>query len=636
MRDDNPYPNLDQVCNSITDLVIFLKPDGTIFHCNESFSKFVNLPKSEIVGRKCYELVHKIDTFYKNCPLLRSSDSGKREINEYEKNGQFFNVAVDPIIDSEGRIVGFIHIMRDVSDYKRVERELKKSEQMFRTIVENAAEAIVIVKDYKVGYVNPFALKISGFKEEEVLGRNFLEFVHPEDRELAESLYKKIISSEIDGTHFEVLRIIDREGRIRWVEVNGICIEINGDRADLSFLRDITELKNSEKEKGEILNQLIHLQKIEAIGRLSSGIAHELNNTITAIKGFTELAISRTPQDEQNYQFLKNILDAADRAEKITKRLFAFSRDRKVEKRVIDLNQFIIEIEDMVRKIVGEDILVTITPSKSSALIEADPQQLESALIGIVSNARDAMPKGGYLVIEVSDFTVDEEFVSKHQGSKIGDYVRLSIRDTGVGIPKEIGDKIFEPFFTTKKEQTSGLGLSIIFTIVKQHNGYIWYESEVGRGTTFHILFPKIGFESREVRDAESSIPRGSETILVVDDNELVRITTIEMLKRLGYKTLEAKNQDIALFFAQFYPKNIDLVLCDVVMPGMSGTKLCSKIKQFRPEIKILYMSGYSDEVTSKHGLDRDSADFIQKPFTIEALSRKIREVLDKEQSGCP
>lgn len=633
MNEREIFPNLDQVFNSINDLVIFLKPDGTIFHCNESFSKFVKLPKEQIIGKKCYELVHKIDTFYQNCPLKRSLSSGKRETNEYEKNGQFFNVAVDPIKNSSGEIVAFIHIMRDLTDYKTVEQKLKKSEEKYRAIVDNAVEAIVIVQDEIIKYANPYALKLSGFKEEEVIGRNYLEFVHPEDRAIAQKLYREIMTSTVSTSHINVFRIFDKEGNVRWVEVNGVCIDYEEGKADLSFLRDITDLKKAETEKNEMLNQLTHLQKIEAIGRLSSGIAHELNNVITAIKGFAQLALSKIDEKDQNQLYLKNILEASEKAEKITNRLFAFCKDSKVERKLINLNDFIKDLEDFIKKTVGDDVTLFLLLSPDIAPVEADPHQLESVIMGIVSNARDAMPNGGSLTVETRNFNVDEEFVRKHKGSKVGDYVRLSIKDTGVGIPEEVGDRVFEPFFTTKKEKTSGLGLSIIFTIVKQHDGYIWYESELGRGTTFHIIFPAKALKEQKERKKETQLPKGTETILVVDDNELVRTTTVEMLKRLGYKTLEAKNQDIALFFAQFYPKPIDLILCDVVMPGMNGIKLCSKVKQHRPEIKVLFMSGYSDDVTSKHGLNRETMDFLQKPFTIETLARKIREVLERNQS---
>lgn len=633
MNEKKLYLHCDQVFNSITDLILFLASDGTVFHCNESFSKFLNIPKEQIIGKKCYELVHRIDTFYKNCPLVRSCCSGKREINEIEQDGLFFNVSVDPIRNSAGEIIGFIHIMRDVTDYKRIEKELKSSEEKYRAIVENAIDSIVIIQDEVIKYANPYTFQFTGYSEEEVLNRNFLEFVHPEDRDLALSLHRDIVSGKIKVKQPYLIRIFDKQGNIRWIEVSAIAIDWEGKNAELNFIRDITELKRIEKEKSEMLGQLTYFQKIEAIGRLSSGIAHELNNSITAIRGFAQLALTKMEENDPNQLYLKNILEATNKVEKITKRLFAFSKESKVEKKLINLNEFIKDMEEFIKRTVGDDISLFLNLSLDIPSIEADPYMLESIIIGIVSNAKDAMPKGGSVTIETRNFTVDEDFVRKHKGAKVGEYVRLSIKDTGIGIPEEVGDKVFEPFFSTKKEQTSGLGLSIIFTIVKQHDGYIWFESEVGIGTTFHVLFPKKIQEDTAEKKVELSLPKGSETILVVDDNEIVRLTIIEMLKRLGYKTLEAKNQDIAMFFAQFYPKTIDLILCDVVMPGINGIKLFSKIKHYRPDIKVLYMSGYSDEVISKHGLNKETMDFIQKPFTIESISKKIREVLDRNYS---
>ncbi len=246
---------------------------------------------------------------------------------------------------------------------------------------------------------------------------------------------------------------------------------------------------------------------------------------------------------------------------------------------------------------------------------------------------QEMLPLGGMLTIETANFEMDEEFTRTHQGAQLGKYVMVSVKDTGVVIPEEIRDKVFEPFFTTKVDIGTGLGLSTVYGIVKQHDGNIYFDSEIGRGTVFKIFLPRVREDTEKVvlEKLEGKLIKGQETVLVIDDDEKVRATVLEMLKRLGYKTLEASNHDIALFLAQFYNNPIDLLICDVVMPVMSGPKLFSKIKQYRPDIKILYMSGYADDVIAKHGVLEKGIKFLQKPFTIETLSRKIREVLDKK-----
>ncbi|MCX7913658.1 MAG: ATP-binding protein, partial [Thermodesulfovibrionales bacterium] len=372
----------------------------------------------------------------------------------------------------------------------------------------------------------------------------------------------------------------------------------------------------------------LHAQKMEAIGKLSAGIAHDFNNMLTSIKGFTQLALVSISENDPIRVYLQNVLDSSEKAEKMIKQLLAFSRKQVLEKKVININELVKEMESLIKRLIGEDIILTLNLSADTGLVEADPIQIENVIVELVVNARDAMPDGGKIIIETTNFEVDEEFMKSHEGAQIGQYVMLSIKDTGFGIPDEIKDRIFEPFFTTKEKGT-GLGLSTVFGIVKQHGGNIWCESEIGRGTTFKILLPRI--EKEIIEKIEGKLLKGHETVLVIDDDEKVRAIVLEMLKRLGYKTLEAPNPDIALFLAQFHNNSIDLVISDVVMPGMGAVKLFHEIKRYRPDTEVLYMSGYTDDVILRHGVMEKGIDFIQKPFTIQTLSRKIREVFDKE-----
>lgn len=625
------FPDLKQFCEFLSDLVIFLKTDGTIYYCNQSFANFVGMKKEDIIEKKCYELVHSSQTFITNCPLVRSLESGKREYNEYEKKGQYFSVAVDPIRDEEGKIIGFIHIMRDFTDFMKIQNSLKESEEKHRAIVENAQEAIVVIQDGLIKFINPKGFQISGYSAEEILFKPFIDFLHPDDRQIAIELYKKMMTGEMDIKEAYPLRIFDKQGNIKWIEVNAIKINWEGKPAELSFIRDISEIKKAEQEKREMLSQLVRYQKIEAVRRLISGLTHELANILTLIKGFAQLTYSSLEKEDIRANYQRSILESSEKAEKLISRLATLGREPQHDIKPINLNEYIMSMQDEIRKYLGDDIFLSLNLAPDLGLTKTDPIQLETILMSLIANSREAMPKGGVIQIETSNFDVDKQFVENHIGAKLGSYVKLSVKDTGIGISDEIKDKVFEPFFSTK-EDSIGLGLSTVYAIVKQNDGYIWFETEVGKGTTFNVILPRIVQEGEKQFKIESRLKKGEETILIIDDNELVRVTLREILKKLGYKVLEAQSHDIALFFAQFYPKTIDLMICDVVMPGISGVKLYGRVRRYRPDMKVLYMSGYPDDVLLKHGLDIDKVDFIRKPFIIEELSKKIREVLDRQQ----
>lgn len=623
------FPDLDQVCDSISDLIVFLKPDGKIIHFNNKFAEFVGLEENAIIGRSCFELVHKLENFIEGCPLVVSSHTGKRQTREFKRGERYFSVAVDPIKDNTGKIIAFIHIMRDMTELIKTKEALRESEEKYRTIVDNIADAIVIIQGEVIKYVNKSAIEMSGYSMKEFIGKPFLEFIHPDDRNRAFELYRSLLGGEIDISPKYHFRIFDRRGNIRWIDVRIVKINWDGETALLNLITDITELIRAEEEKREIFRQLLHLQKMEIISKLSSSLGHELNNIFTAIKGFAQLTFISLQDEDNKRAYIQNIIDASEKAEELIKRLLVFSNNQDFEKKTLNINDFIKDMIDVIQRVKGENVALILNLSPEIGVINADPVQLENIIISIIANAREAMPQGGSIIVETSNFEVSNEFIKIHPGAKLGNYIRLSIKDSGFGISEDIKHRIFEPFFTTKTESSVGLGLSSVYAIVKQHGGYIWFESDTEQGTTFNILLPRIIEERESEEKYEILFSKGEETILVMDDNELVRSSTIEMLKKLGYRVLEAQNHDIAIFFAQFYPKSINLVLCDVVMPGISGVKIYSKIKQNRPDIKVLYMSGYNKEVISKYGINEEM-DLIQKPFTIETLSKKIREVLDR------
>ena len=494
--------------------------------------------------------------------------------------------------------------------------------------------AIAIDEPPKFIFVNNRFADIFGLDKGEFFRMNpekLRDIIHPDDFDLFINGYKSVLNGELKFFN-QRIRGINRNKDLIWLMLlmNTIdymdieCVEIT--------ISDITETVLKEEEFKKLREQFFLAQKMEAVGKLTAGVAHDFNNILTAIKGFTQLSISKLSENDPVRKYLENVQKSAEKAEKLVKYLLAFSRKQILEQKVININDLIKSMEDMLKRLLGEDILLFLRLSTDLGNVKVDPVQIEQAIVNIVVNARDAMPTGGRLTIERANVELDENYVKKHHAVKAGSYVMIAITDTGIGIPPEIRDRIFEPFFTTK-EGGSGLGLSTVYGIVKQHEGNIWVYSEVGRGTTFKIYLPRVDKEVVEqdvFEKQKDKIIRGNETILVIDDDENTRAVILEMLRSMGYKTLEAKDADMAIFLAQFYGEPIHLVISDVVMPGMNGPRLIRRMNAYRPNLKVLYMSGYTDNVIAQHGILKKGVNFIQKPFSMEALSRKIREVLDK------
>jgi two-component system, cell cycle sensor histidine kinase and response regulator CckA len=390
-------------------------------------------------------------------------------------------------------------------------------------------------------------------------------------------------------------------------------------------LRDITERKHLEA-------QFLQARKMEAIGVLAGGVAHDFNNLLNVIIGYCELVLDNLTEDDPNRNDIIQVSQAGQRAKSLTSQLLAFSRKQILQPAILDLNDSIASMGPMLSRLIPESIDFVITTQPGLGLIYADPGQMQQILMNFVINARDAMPQGGKLTIETENVNHDEEYALSHPAVKVGSYVMLAISDNGVGMDETTQAHLFEPFFTTKERgRGTGLGLSTVYGIVKQSNGFIWVYSEPGKGTTFKIYFPQAEGEIAKVTEETKSEPglRGFETVLVAEDEASVRTLTCRILRERGYTILVASNGKEALDIAQKYSGEIHLALTDVVMPEMGGKELVSKLASIRPGIKALYASGYTDNAIVHHGvLDSDVA-FLQKPFTVESLARKVREVID-------
>jgi PAS domain S-box-containing protein len=398
---------------------------------------------------------------------------------------------------------------------------------------------------------------------------------------------------------------------------------------------DITERKRAEEEKLVLEQQLRQAQKMEAVGRLAGGIAHEFNNLLTVIQGYTALLQRSLPAHSTLRQNTQEIMNAAERAASLTGQMLAFSRKQISSPVVLDLNAVIDETTKMLKRLIGEDIEFRLNPAESLWAIEADSDQIVQVLMNLCVNARDAMPQGGKLTIATGNVTVEEGGINCRPYVVPGDYVKLSVTDTGTGISKEIQEQIFEPFFTTKEVgKGTGLGLSMVYGVVKQGGGYVWVDSEPGQGACFTIYLPRVKGTITPATLAEAeALPLGTETLLVVEDEESLKKVICGDLRSLGYTVLEASSGHQALSLASHHEGHIDLLITDLVMPKMSGRELAQMLGSLRPDLKTIYMSGYTDDAVVRHGISGLGVTFLQKPFSLDTLAHKVRDTLGRPET---
>ncbi len=478
-----------------------------------------------------------------------------------------------------------------------------------------------------------------------------LGFLHSDNRDEARS-WENLIHiddmprvSEVLRAHFagetpyyeSEHRLRAKSGEWKWVLDRGRIVERSAEGTPLratGTILDITLRKKTEEERERLADQLRQAQKIESIGRLAGGIAHDLNNMLSPIIGYSEMALMDLHPEEALHSDMSEIRDAAERAKTLTQQLLAFSRKQVLKMRLLSLNDVISESKKLLRRLTREDIEMRVRLDPSLGTIKADSSQIHQILINLALNASDAMPNGGRMTIGTANVSLDEVYVAKRPVVEAGHYVLLSVSDTGIGMDQETLSHIFEPFFTTKeKGRGTGLGLATVYGIVKQHGGYIWAYSEPGYGTNFKIYLPRV-LESRGTPWTPSSEPEdvlGGETILVVEDEDAVRKLTCKILEKQGYDVIEAHSADDAARISEHEKSPIHMLLTDIVMPGMNGKQLYEIIAKSRPEIKILYMSGYTDDVIAYHGILDAGVRLLQKPFSVETLTKKIRKVLDEE-----
>ena len=519
----------------------------------------------------------------------------------------------------------------EIAERKRVEEALRDREEQLATILRTAMDGFWVTdREGRFLEANDAICRNLGYSRDELLRMSVSDIEAEEKPEVILQVVQRIIergSDRFEGLHRR------KDGSLRNVEISVNYLPPPHDRF-FAFLHDITERKRAEAEKEKLQTQFLQAQKMEAVGRLAGGVAHDFNNLLTVIIGYSELLLQKIGKESPMHGEVKEIHGAGERAATLTRQLLAFSRKQIIEPKVLDLNLLMADLSKMLARLIGENIDLKTVPGKNVGKVKVDPGQFEQVLINLAVNARDAMPDGGSLLIETANVELDEAYCAQRPYEiDPGRYVMLAVSDTGHGMAKETTQQIFEPFFTTKeKGKGTGLGLSMVYGAVKQSGGSIEVYSEVGKGTTFKIYLPRVEGEAvRPVKDDQATaLPTGTETVLVTEDEEILRNLCVRILERQGYKVLQARNGTEGVALAQGYGDRIDLLMTDVVMPGMNGAELARQLVLHYPKMKVLFTSGYTDDAISPHGVLDADVSFIGKPYTPLALARKVRKVLDK------
>lgn len=474
--------------------------------------------------------------------------------------------------------------------------------------------------------------RITGWAVDEALETGWWEqHLHPEEHDAVMRNTTTLFDSDYLVQEY---RLLHKDGHFIWVHDEMRLLRDSGGNPieAVGSWTDITNRKDAEMELRQVEEQFHQAQKMESIGSLAGGIAHDLNNVFAAVNGYTELIMADVSPGEQLYDDLQQIRDAGQRGANLVRQILAFSRRQAIQLQALDLNRVVTEFQKMLQRLIGEDIQLRVALDKAVHVVSADIVQIEQVLMNLAVNARDAMPDGGMLSIETANVLLDEAYAAKHVDVQPGPHVMLAVSDTGCGMSADVQKQIFEPFFTTKEAgQGTGLGLATVYGIVKQHRGNIWVYSEPGRGTTFKIYLPAVlePAAPMEPVDVQPLVSRGTETVLVVEDETSVRDLICAVLSAHGYQTLSSGKPESALEIAGAYTKEIQLLLTDVIMPGMTGRDLARKMTETRPSIRVLYISGYTDSIIGRHGILDASVKYLQKPFTIRGLLAKVRECLD-------
>jgi PAS domain S-box-containing protein len=618
-------------------------PDGRLLQINQAFADLLGYSIAEVQQLNFADVTHPADVALSQ-ELTRQVRDGERESVRFEKRyvqkggaHVWADVGIALQRNAAGEPLYFITSITDISEQKRGEQRLRESEYFFK-----ATQRAAKVGSFKTDFVNGHWE--SSEVLDEILGigpgydrstKGWLELVHPEDREaMHRHVREDVIAGGKPFAHeYRVIRPSD--GEVRWVLGFG-TVDIDAEGKTISLigtLHDITDRRRAEHERARLQEQLSQSQKMESVGQLAGGVAHDFNNMLGVILGHVELALLQAGPESPLAADLAVVKRAAERSSELTARLLAFARKQPVAPKVLDLNGTVAGMVKMLERLIGEHIALTWRPGDGLWPVKVDPAQIDQLLVNLCINARDAIRDTGEIGIETANAAFDAAFCSTHPTFAAGEYVRLAVRDTGCGMSEETQARIFEPFFTTKAQgEGTGLGLAMVYGIVKQNGGFIDVESAPGRGATLRIYLPRCAGEvpAADAGRPPASAPAPRETVLVVEDEPLILTVTTRMLAHLGYGVLAAKSPGEAFALAKQHAGGVDLLLSDVIMPAMNGRDLAAALLAQHAGLRCLFMSGYTADIIAEHGVLAAGVHFLQKPFTLQELEAKLREALAK------
>jgi PAS domain S-box-containing protein len=633
---------LETIIENAPVCVKLLAADGILIRMNRAGLDMIGADSPDQVnGKSIYPIVspgYREDLKNLTDEVFRGkSRTLEFEITGFKGERRLLDTRAVPLYNDKKEIIALLGITLDITERKRVEEALSESKERISAILESSMDAIIMVdEDGIVSYFNPSAENMFGYKHSEAIGKSLHALIVSEE---AREKYSQTLPNfqstgqcKIVGKPIEV-NAIRKDGARFPVEISIVSMQIKGKWHAAGTIRDITGRRRAEEERKRLEQQLLQSQKMEAIGQLAGGIAHDFNNILTAIISYANLVQMTVPADDPSKAYVENVLALSNRAATLTQGLLAFSRKQILDQRPVDMNEIIIRVEKLLSRIIGEDIVFRTDLVDGPLIVFADMGQMEQVLMNLAANARDAMPRGGVLNISTLRIILDEEFVKMHGYGKSGSYVIVSVSDTGTGMDEETRQRIFDPFFTTKElGRGTGLGLSIVYGIIKQHNGYVDVYSEMGKGTTFKFYLPLIGTEAGEAAKAGVAVtPRGNETILLAEDEPEVRNSTKIILESYGYKVIEASDGEEAVRKFGENKDAVQILLIDVVMPKKNGREVYEDIIKTRPDVKAIFVSGYTADIMYKKEFLEKGLAFVSKPIAPTDLLRKIREQLDNE-----
>jgi two-component system, cell cycle sensor histidine kinase and response regulator CckA len=611
------------IFEAIPDLFFRLDYNGTILDCKTNTASDLYISRKELIGNKIYKI-----------PILPAAHRFKDAIEELKRIMAMVSIEYSLTLRGEehsyeARMVPaleneIIVVIRNVTERKIAENALRESEEKYRNVVEGSHVGVYIIQDNLFRFVNNTFCEIHGYSYEEVadiLGPQ--DFAVPEDLDFLEQNLKKRYTGEAKMAEI-AYNIRHKNGEVRTIKVISSATLYKKRPAIIGTLLDISKEKALEE-------QLLQSQKLETIGRLTGGIAHDFNNMLGVILGNTQLAMMNLSPDDTATKFCSEVEKATHRAAEFTHQLLAFSRRQVLEIKTIDINDILANFERMVQHVIGESIEMGITYKANLPPIKADSAQINQILLNLMVNAREAMPNGGKLIIETDLLYIDEKRTPLFADAQRGYHVLISITDTGIGMDKEMLTKIYEPFFTTKSHGT-GLGLSVVYGIVKQHAGFIDVQSRPGKGTSFRIYFPSVEEADAVIQKKQSFRMTGNETVLIIEDDDEFRKVESAILEKLGYTVCMASDgfEGIEIFKAK--NDEISLVILDLVMPKMNGWEILSEMRKIKPAIPSLFVTGYGLDGAYVKYIPEEGIDILQKPFSFDALSQKVREVINRNK----